>query len=185
MSLYYIIWALWFLSEILLNRLLRSGVSDTKNKDNGSIRLLWISVGFAIMAGIFGDMFFAVPLSKKALIPHIGLLIILLGMLFRFTAIWSLGRLFTVDVTIRENHYVKKDGMYRIIRHPAYTGMLICFIGYGISQNNLISLIVIVLLITAALLYRIKIEEAVLVERFNEEYSDYMKKTWRLIPCVY
>jgi protein-S-isoprenylcysteine O-methyltransferase Ste14 len=185
MYLFYSIWGIWFLSEILFSRLFHSDSSDNKNKDRGSVRLLWIAVGIAILSGVFCGIFVSVPIGKTGLIPHIGLLIIVLGMVFRFIAIRSLGRLFTVDVTIRKNHYVKKDGMYRYIRHPSYTGMLICFIGFGMSENNWVSLLIITVIISSALIYRINIEETVLIEQFANEYSDYIKNTWRMIPWIF
>jgi len=106
-------------------------------------------------------------------------------MILRFISIWSLGKFFTVDVTIRDNHKIKQDGLYRIIRHPSYTGMLLSFIGLGISINNWISLLTISILVTIAMLYRIKIEERALKDQFGSEYSDYMKRTYRLIPWIY
>jgi protein-S-isoprenylcysteine O-methyltransferase Ste14 len=59
------------------------------------------------------------------------------------------------------------------------------FLGYGLSLNDWISLFVIVLPITLAFLYRIRIEEKLLVQQFGEDYSGYMKKTYRLIPGIY
>jgi protein-S-isoprenylcysteine O-methyltransferase Ste14 len=183
MTIFIIIWLLWFLSEILLNRLIRSGSTDRKNKDKGSIHIIWITVGVANTIGILSTMFINCPIGDR--VPYVGLILIVAGIIFRFTAIRSLGRLFTVDVTIRKDHYLKKDGMYRIIRHPSYTGMLISFLGFGASLNNWISLATITILVTAAMLYRIKIEEQLLTEQFKEDYLNYMKKTYRLIPWIY
>jgi protein-S-isoprenylcysteine O-methyltransferase Ste14 len=112
-------------------------------------------------------------------------LIILAGMVFRFMAILSLGKMFTVDVTIRDNHLIKKDGLYKTLRHPSYTGMILSFIGFGISLNNWISLIIIIVLVVPAMLYRIKIEEKLLIDHFGSDYVEYAKKTYRLVPWIY
>lgn len=183
MILFIIIWSLWFLSEILLNRLVRSGSSDSKNKDKGSIHIIWITIGFANLAGIISSIFLPCPMGN--VLTYIGLLLIVTGMMIRFIAIWSLGRLFTVDVTIRKDHFIKKDGLYKIIRHPSYTGSLISFLGLGCSLNNWISTIIIITLVTAAMLYRIKIEEQLLIEQFGDEYISYMKNSYCLLPWVY
>jgi protein-S-isoprenylcysteine O-methyltransferase Ste14 len=37
----------------------------------------------------------------------------------------------------------------------------------------------------AATAYRIRVEEAVLREAFEDEYADYARSTWRLLPWVY
>lgn len=118
-------------------------------------------------------------------IQYIGLGIIISGMVFRFFAIRSLGRLFTVDVTIREDHKLKKNGLYRVIRHPSYFGSLLSFTGFGISLNNWISLIILICFISAAFLYRIKIEEKALTDHFGAEYLEYKKNTFCLIPWIY
>ncbi len=180
-----IIWSAWFLSEILLTRLLRSGVSDLKNQDKGSIRIIWITIGIANTAGILASLYLKAPISASWVITYIGLSVIVLGMLIRFFSIRSLGRFFTVDVTIRKDHKLKTDGIYQVVRHPSYTGSLLSFIGFGISINNWISVIVITILVAMAMLYRISIEEKLLMKQFGAEYSDYRKKTCRLIPWIY
>jgi protein-S-isoprenylcysteine O-methyltransferase Ste14 len=165
--------------------LFRSGKNDKKDEDKGSIRIIWITIGIANSLGIISFVFFNIPISNLLIIPYFGLFMIIVGMMLRFISIWSLGRLFTVDVTIRDNHKIKKDGIYRIIRHPSYSGSLLSFIGFGISLNNWISLLIISTLVTIAFLYRIKIEERLLIDQFGSDYSDYMKRTYRLIPWIY
>jgi protein-S-isoprenylcysteine O-methyltransferase Ste14 len=183
--IFWIIWIIWFASEILLNRILHSGSGDKKDQDQGSIRLIWIMIAIAISLGILFSARIMVPISNLQLIPFIGLTIIIVGMIFRFISIWTLGRLFTVDVTIRENHKIKKDGVYKIIRHPSYSGSLLSFIGFGISLNNWLSLIIVTVLITIALVHRINIEEKILTDQFGSDYLNYKRNTYRLIPWIY
>jgi len=38
---------------------------------------------------------------------------------------------------------------------------------------------------TAALIYRIHVEEAALSGAFGQQYADYSKATWRLVPGLY
>jgi protein-S-isoprenylcysteine O-methyltransferase Ste14 len=184
MTLFIIIWTLWFTSEIFLNRLSRSP-DYKKDKDKGSLKIIWMTIGMANSLGILSVIFLNFPISHLVYIEFIGLFLILNGMLLRFIAIFSLGRFFTVDVTILDHHRLKKNGLYKLIRHPAYLGSLISFLGFGFSLNNWISLMVIFIPITTVMLYRIKIEEHLLTEQFGKEYSEYMKNTYRLIPLVY
>jgi len=181
----WIVWIIWFSSEILLNRLLRSDTKDKKKQDKGSLRFIWIMIGIANTLGVILANFVNSPISISLQLPYFGLIIIIIGMIIRFYAIWTLGRFFTVDVTIRENHIIKKDGLYSIIRHPSYLGSLISFIGFGISLNNWLSLIIIIVLITISFIKRIKIEEQALIDQFGFEYMDYKNKTFRLIPWIY
>jgi protein-S-isoprenylcysteine O-methyltransferase Ste14 len=185
MRIFIITWSIWFISEILLNRLFRSGKNDNKNLDKGTMRIIWITIGTANSIGILSAIFIRFQISSNLLIPYLGLFLIASGMIFRFVSILSLGKFFTVDVTIRDDHKIKKDGLYRLIRHPSYTGSILSFIGFGISLNNWISLFIISLPVIFAMLHRIKVEEKLLVARFGKEYIDYMKKTFRLIPWIY
>ena len=185
MIISYSIWAAWLLSELLLNRLLRSGGTDKKDRDQGSLRIIWLTIGVANTAGVLSAFYLKAPVSNSPLINGIGLSIIALGVIIRFFSIWSLGRFFTVDVTIRKDHKLKTDGIYGLLRHPSYSGSILSFIGLGFSLNNWISVLAISIPVTIAMLYRINIEEKLLMKQFGSEYSDYMKKTYRLIPWIY
>lgn len=185
MLLFIIIWSVWPISEILLNRLMRSGKSDKKGEDKGTLRNIWITISIAMAAGCIVNSYVEAPMSNTLTISYTGLLSITFGMIFRFFAIWSLGKFFTVDITIREEHKLKKDGIYRYIRHPAYTGMIISFIGFGLSLNNWISLFIVSIPVISVMLLRITAEEKMLLKQFGNEYAGYMRKTRRLIPWIY
>jgi protein-S-isoprenylcysteine O-methyltransferase Ste14 len=58
-------------------------------------------------------------------------------------------------------------------------------LGLGLSLENWISILVAFIPMLLIRLYRIAIEEKVLIDHFGGEYLDYMKKTKRLIPKVY
>ena len=182
---FYNIYIIWFLSEIFLNRLFRSGKNDLKKQDRGSLKKIWITIGLANTLGILAALYLRFPVTKSMVIPYSGLIILVAGMMLRFYSILSLGRYFTVDVTIRENHKLKQNGIYTKVRHPSYTGMLLSFLGFGLSLNNWFSLFIIVIPVTSAMLYRIGIEEKILSDQFGEEYSAYREKTWRLVPWIY
>ncbi len=185
MNIFSIVYIIWGGSEILLNRLIRSGTTDKKKQDKGSLTLIWLMIVLSISIGVFLSIYIQAPISHHPLIRFIGLILIIAGIALRFFSIRSLGKFFTVDVTIRENHKIKKDGIYKTIRHPSYSGSLLSFIGFGITLNNWLSLIIIVFLITGVFLYRIKIEERALIDYFGTDYLEYKKNTYRLIPWVY
>jgi protein-S-isoprenylcysteine O-methyltransferase Ste14 len=162
-----------------------SGSNDKKGQDKGSLGFMWIMITLSIFSGIIFSSYVKILISDQLIVPYIGLAIIVVGMILRFISIWTLGSFFTVDVTIREDHKIKKDGVYRFLRHPSYSGSLLSFIGFGISLNNWLSLIVVTILITVGLINRIRIEEKVLTDQFGADYLDYKKNTYRLIPWIY
>ena len=114
-----------------------------------------------------------------------GLALIIVGMILRLTIVASLGKFFTVNVTILEDHKLKQDGFYKYVRHPSYSASLLSFIGYGVSLNNWISLVIVTAAALTAFMIRIRIEEKTLTDHFGSKYVEYKKKTKRLIPFVY
>jgi protein-S-isoprenylcysteine O-methyltransferase Ste14 len=69
-----------------------------------------------------------------------------------------------------------------VVRHPSYLGLLMVFVAIGIHSRNWISLVVAVVPTTAALMYRIQVEEQALQEAFGQEYAQYRRVKKRLVP---
>ncbi len=88
-------------------------------------------------------------------------------------------------MAIHATQRVLKTGLYRWMRHPSYTGLLLCIFAVGLHTRNWISFLIVVVPCTAALLYRIHVEEIALREHFGQEYIEYSEVTRRLIPGVY
>ena len=147
--------------------------------------MLWGGLLLSNLLALLASIYFPVRMSGYSWFPYLGLALTVLGMVFRFYSIWSLGRNFTVDVTIREGHKLHTDGVYGLLRHPSYTGMFLSFVGFAVSLNTWLGLLAIVVCVGASIAYRINIEEKALLKAFGEEYSNYQKHTYRLIPWVF
>ena len=76
-------------------------------------------------------------------------------------------------------------GIYKYIRHPSYLGQLLIILGSGIAFSNYVSIVILFIPFFLAVLYRISIEETVLMDYFTDAYLEYKKKTKLLIPWVY
>lgn len=179
----------WLFTEIFYKSQMSSNNSDQKGKDKSSLSLLWIVIISSISLSIFVANIhfeeFSLMITMQNWIIYLGLIVLFIGILTRFLIIKSLGKYFTVDVTIREGHQIKKDGVYSILRHPSYSASLLTFLGLGLFLNNWISLIIAFIPPFLAFLYRIKIEEKALIEKFEQDYIDYKKQTKKLIPFIY
>ena len=162
--LFYISMAAWFLSEFLYKNMLKSWKEDKKDKVSNLSTL---------------------PITDKSWIFYAGEAFILIGIIFRFIIIRSLGKYFTVDVTIKQDHKIKKEGFYKYLRHPSYAFSLLTSLGLGLYLNNWLSLAFAFIPPFLAFAYRIRIEEQALVEQFGEEYLEYRKTTKKLIPFIY
>ena len=114
-----------------------------------------------------------------------GIVIMCLGFLLRNWSIYVLGKYFRTTVELERGQKVVRAGPYRYIRHPSYSGMILFCIGYGLLAQNWLSLVVAIVLPTAALLYRITIEEAAMAQGIGTEYQQYQKETKKLIPVIW
>jgi protein-S-isoprenylcysteine O-methyltransferase Ste14 len=179
------IWICWFSSEILLHIIFRSKTNKSKKTDGNSLRFVWITIGFSISLGVLAMIYWPAPIVKSNVISYLGLSLILVGMIIRIIAIRTLGKFFTVDLCTDKDHFLIKKGIYKNIRHPSYSGSLLSFLGMSLSLNNWISLIVIFVPVLIAFIYRINIEEKLLVAQIGSEYEDYKRQTNRLVPLIY
>jgi protein-S-isoprenylcysteine O-methyltransferase Ste14 len=106
------------------------------------------------------------------------------GGVLRLAPVFVLGRRFSGLVAIQPEHRLVTSGLYGVIRHPSYLGLLVLVLGWGLAFRSGVG-VVIALLMLAAVLARIQAEERLLGETFGAEYDAYRGRTWRLVPCVY
>lgn len=187
--IFYILMFLWLASEVFYKQRLASNETDKKGKDKSSLNILWVIIILSISLSIFVSYIrfgtLSLMMTESIWIIYLGLLMIFAGIVSRVFIIKSLGKYFTVDVTIRKDHKIKKDGIYSILRHPSYAASLLTFLGLGIHLNNWLSLAIAFIPPFLAFLYRIKVEEKALIEQFGQDYIDYKKQTKKLIPFIY
>ena len=96
-----------------------------------------------------------------------------------------LGRFFQLVLVVQEQHAVVRSGPYRLLRHPSYAGLVLTCTGLGIALGRWESLAFLSVLPTAAVVHRITVEERMLVAGVGDEYAQYRRGTWRLLPGVW
>jgi len=183
--LFFTTYAIWGFSEIWLNRMMRSDRSDVQDADKYTLRGIWITIVVCLFLAVRISSNLEHLISGNQTYQYIGLFLIWTGIVTRMLVIRSMGRFFTVDVTIRQGHQLKTDGFFRYVRHPSYLAALISFFGFGLSLNNWFSLGVLFVPVFIAFMVRIGVEENVLIGQFGSEYLNYKKRTSRIIPFVY
>ena len=181
-----IVYWVWVASEVLALVITRTRRSTGETHDRGSLLILWpviflsIWIGFWIGAKgphtMFADAPWLLPLS---------LALFVCGLAVRWTAILLLGKSFSANVAIHATQKLYTGGLYRFARHPSYTGMLLIFAAIGVHTRSWLGLAILIIPPTAALLYRIHVEESVLRGAFGEQYEAYSRRTKRLIPGIY
>ncbi len=175
-------------SEFILAAMRRSRGGDSGGADRGSLVLLWVVIVISITLAYsfsytepvasFGDIL-------KAPLRIVGLAVFVAGLALRWYAIIHLGRFFTVNVAIASDNSVIDTGPYKYVRHPSYTGALMAFLGLGLCLANWLSLACAIVPTVGAFLWRIRIEEAALLNGLGDKYRDYMRHTQRLIPGIF
>ncbi len=174
------------ISEILLTHVKRSRGGGVKSEDRGSLALLWflICLGVALAFGALRCHSARVPVARSILEP-VALLLMVGGLVLRWVAILTLGRFFTVDVAVHSDQPVVDSGLYRLMRHPSYTGLMIAFLGFGVYFGNWLSFVGLLLPITLGVLNRVAKEERALLASLGPAYAAYRKRTKRFIPGVF
>jgi protein-S-isoprenylcysteine O-methyltransferase Ste14 len=115
----------------------------------------------------------------------LGLVLMAAGIAIRWWAIIVLGRFFTPDVRVQSDQTVVDRGPYRWVRHPSYSGLIICFAGLGLALSNWLSLAVLVVVPTAGLAVRINAEERALLASLGEPYRQFCASRPRLFPRLW
>jgi protein-S-isoprenylcysteine O-methyltransferase Ste14 len=178
---------IWVVYEVWLVARDRTSGKGTTAKDNGTRLFNFLSIGVGLTAaGIidgYREIFLSAVKNNGMFIAGLG--VIVLGLLLRMWAIAVLGKSFRTTVETHEGQTVVQSGPYRLIRHPSYSGLLLICLGYGLSMTNWLSIVAATVFPLVALLYRINVEEKVLVASLGPEYEEYRKRTKRLIPWIW
>ena len=114
----------------------------------------------------------------------VGIVLYTLGGILRLYPVFVLGNRFSGLVAIQPGHTLVTSGIYSVIRHPSYLGMIINIIGFALIFRSQAGLLI-SLLFLIPLIGRINSEEKMLSSEFGSEYDEYRKRTARLIPGIY
>jgi protein-S-isoprenylcysteine O-methyltransferase Ste14 len=114
----------------------------------------------------------------------VGVILFAGGGALRLWPVFVLGHRFSGLVAIQRGHRLVTTGIYGIIRHPSYLGLLISSLGWALAFRSGVGVLLAACMLPP-LLARIRAEEKLLRTHFGEEYEAYRARTSRLIPGVY
>ena len=95
---------------------------------------------------------------------------------------WALGSNFSTTLHIRDEHTLVTHGPYRWVRHPMYTVLYLYSISILLLTKNWLVGALFLLSLTIIVVMRINHEEASMIEKFGDEYREYMEYTGRFLP---
>src|SRR5215470_6323896 len=114
----------------------------------------------------------------------LGVALFAAGGALRIWPVFVLGHRFSGLVAIQSGHTLVTNGIYAVIRHPSYLGLLTNSLGWSLAFRSGVG-VFLTLLFIPPLLARINAEENLLHSQFGDDYNTYRSHTWRLIPGIY
>ncbi len=175
----------WLASEICLVIKTRTRRAGGDIQDRGSMLLLWAAIASSVTAAQWIGEVSAPTMPGGHSLKIAGIAVFALGLAVRWKAILELGKAFSVNVAVRQGQTLLSTGLYRVVRHPSYLGLVLIFAAVGLHARNWLALAIVLTPTLAALIYRMHVEEAALLRAFGERYAAYSRTTRRLIPGIY
>jgi protein-S-isoprenylcysteine O-methyltransferase Ste14 len=114
----------------------------------------------------------------------LGVVVLAAGGALRLWPVFVLGRRFSGLVAIQPGHTLVTTGIYRVVRHPSYLGLLVSSLGWALAFRSGIGVLLTALTLVP-LIARIRAEERLLLSQFGTEYAAYCSRTSRLVPGIY
>lgn len=135
----------------------------------------------------------------------LGCTLLAAGALLRAVCYRYLGKNFTFQLALRKEHTLCTGGPYSIVRHPSYTGIILCILGntlcilgpgswwaeshaYGTLLGTFVigSWMMLVCLLLGMAFTRVSKEDLVLKEAFGPQWVEWAKRTpYAMIPFIY
>ena len=149
----------------------------------------WVLAAFAVLGLLLGFL----PALTDRLgfwtfdgdsIRWLGVALFATGGALRIYPVFVLGRRFSGLVAIQPGHTLVTTGIYAVIRHPSYLGLLVNSFGWSLAFRSDVG-VLLTLLLLVPLLARIRAEERLLQSQFGAEFEAYSTRTSRLIPGIY
>jgi protein-S-isoprenylcysteine O-methyltransferase Ste14 len=153
--------------------------------ERGSMLIIGVTLGvglwFPLIVNALGFALFPIDIVEGL----VALAVMLIGLGLRVWAAVTLGGYYTRTLTTTKAHKVVTTGPYSLVRHPAYLGVILLWLGFGVLSSSLVVAFIFPVMFVAVYLYRISVEERMLVEVLGNAYVQYQRRTRKLIPFVY
>ena len=123
------------------------------------------------------------PLTLGPLIAGVICFVVGLWLFYRSHA--DLGTNWSITLEVRDQHRLITRGVYRHIRHPMYSALVLYSIGQALVTPNWVAGPANVIVFAILLALRVRAEERMMGETFGDEYAVYSARTKRLVPGVW
>jgi protein-S-isoprenylcysteine O-methyltransferase Ste14 len=164
-----------------------STTSETTQEERGDFSFWLIVLGMSAVFYLSPLEFLFAPdtLPRHDWIAAIGFAFVTLGSVFFVWARITLKQSYSGHLTVKAGQNLVQSVPYTIIRHPGYAGFFFIALGVGLGYSSLAGLVAAAVLLLPSLVYRIRVEEKLLINHFGEAYRQYMQTTSCLIPGIW
>jgi protein-S-isoprenylcysteine O-methyltransferase Ste14 len=114
-------------------------------------------------------------------IAQVGAVMTVVGVAFAIWARVHIGRNWSGQVMIKQDHELIRTGPYSRIRHPIYTGLLFAVLGTAIAIGDYGALVSFVVIL-CGLTYKAKREELLLAGHFGAAFEEHKRHTGFFLP---
>ena len=131
-----------------------------------------------------GTFEFAYLIEYPTWLRWMGALMLFIGISLLWSAHHNLGLSFHSLVVQKEDQVLVESGPYKWIRHPIYTAYFFNYIGGGLLAGNWVLTFIPTICFGLMIYLRLGEEEAVMIEKFGDDYRHYMERTGRFLPKI-
>lgn len=134
----------------------------------------WVSL---VDAALSGPARLGVPMA-------FGALLMMLGIALRQSSIRALRKYFLNEVALLPGQPLVTNGVYGVLRHPSEAGTLCAAWGGAMLLGSEYGMLAGALLLFPAVVYRVRLEDAMLKEHYQNEFRAYAEAVPALVPRV-
>ena len=143
----------------------------------GMVHRILLIAAYVMLFAFNGHRIFGESAARE----RMGLALTVAGAGLGIWARFTIGRNWSAAVTIKEDHALVREGPYRIVRHPIYSGLLLAMLGTAIGYGTLTGWLSLPVAF-AALWFKLRVEEGYMRAQFGEQYLAYQRDVKALAP---
>jgi len=165
----------------------RNKISDDRENWLDKMLLVIVSLGFIAAPWVY--LFTGWPAFADYQLPSwagwVGTVLFACALVLLWRSHVDLGLNWSPKMVVRQEHTLVTSGVYKYMRHPMYSAHLLWAIAQVLLLHNWIAGPVFLVTSVPLYLFRMPIEERMMLDRFPEEYKLYMSRTGRMFPRLW
>ncbi|RAP56341.1 isoprenylcysteine carboxylmethyltransferase family protein [Oleiagrimonas sp. MCCC 1A03011] len=178
-------WIAWLLIWLLLWAWSKR-TRRHESSGSWSLHMLPLMIAAVLLSAhhLVGHVLEGAVVPYRHLFYTVGLALTWAGLAFAVWARLYIGRNWSASVQVKVGHELVRSGPYRFVRHPIYTGLLFAFLGSALAMDQWRGVVAVVIVL-AGFVYKLRLEERWMIETFGDDYRDYRRRTYALVPFVF